>query len=290
MVANQAHNLRLRAALKHRQAPRASNQKIITVASGKGGVGKSSLSVLIAGALQSRGKKVLLIDADVGLANVHILLGISTSKTLNDVLQGSADISQAVQTVRGGFDILPGATGLADMVKVGEHALIQFVQNSADVFNRYDYILVDTAAGVAENTMQFCLRSDATLCVCTPDPTSLLDVYSFIKVYKRLRMSIPYVVVNMAKDAREAQNAFSTVHQMCSKFLNDTPVLLGVVQQEKALYTAIRKGIALDGSASLAPVAKKVQFIAQAIISKIPSVGRKSALEKLVQSQVATHG
>ncbi len=217
------------------------NTKFLAVASGKGGVGKTNFAVNFAYVLANDfDKKVLLIDADIGMANVHILVNVSTKKTLKDILNGEK-IEDIIFSTRG-FDVLPGFSGIDAINEVEDSTVFRFVQNLNDVSENYDYIIIDTAAGIDNKVISFIRASSKTYVITTPEPTAIMDAYALIKSMKKLYDYTDFrVVVNMAKSEEEGFETFERIRNSVQKFLNMDIYLGGILPYTKNIQKTVKK-------------------------------------------------
>lgn len=206
--------------------------KIITIASGKGGVGKTSISLNLSLALAASGHRVCLFDADLGLANVNILTGLFPEHGLEDVICGKYSLGEIMIRDFQGIDIIPGSSGvekIADMTSKEAQNLIQsFLALSA-----YDYFILDTSAGISSQVLSFCRASHEMILVATPEPTSLTDAYSLLKVLSK-HSGLPRikVVINHVKTASAAKKAYARLKETVHRFLPLKISPLGIVAQD----------------------------------------------------------
>jgi flagellar biosynthesis protein FlhG len=201
--------------------------RVFAITSGKGGVGKTNLTVNLAVAFSQAGRKVLVVDGDVGLANVDILLDESPEKTLRDVLKGGATLSEILHTSTHGPTLLPGSSGAVDLATLTETDRLSLVSGLDQIGDRFDTVLVDTAAGIASNALFFASAAEDALVIVTPEPTSLADGYGAIKALStHCGMDRVGLVVNMAESEREAREVFGALSGIVTRFL---PVVLDMV-------------------------------------------------------------
>lgn len=221
------------------------NTRIISVASGKGGVGKTSISVNLAVGLASLGKKVVLIDVDMGMANADIILGIHPDHSLADVVFGRCTIDRALTDTPYGIQIAAGVSGIAsfaDLPEIQRDALIQGLQRLSSV----DYVILDTGAGISKNVIDFIRASEDAYIVVNPEPTSVQDAYGLIKVLsKQQKSSIPeiHLIVNRAMGIREGGQAALKIKKACRDFLSLHVSYAGTIIEDPQVRRAIIKRI-----------------------------------------------
>lgn len=220
--------------------------RIIAITSGKGGVGKTNLSVNLALALIELGARVALMDADLGLANVDVLLGIVPQYTLKDALDGTADISMILCEGPGGINVIPGGSGVQELADLPEDKLDGFINSLQEIEHLFDYILIDTGAGISRSVTSFLYAADEVLLVSTPEPTSLTDAYAMAKtIFSHFPESNLGLIVNRAADAGEAQETYRKLDMAVHSFLGlelrfagwiaDDPIIARSVRAHKPL-------------------------------------------------------
>jgi flagellar biosynthesis protein FlhG len=251
-----------------RTAPTAAAAPIanaIAVASGKGGVGKTWLSITLAHALANLGRRTVLIDGDLGLANVDIQLGLSPELDLADVLDNNVPLAEAAQRHEAtGLDIVAGRSGVASLATLSTARLGTFGRGIADLSSRYDRVLVDLGAGVERPVRYLAALAQRTLVVTNDEPTSLTDAYALIKllVQDGAKTKIA-VVVNAAASKAEGERTYKTLAKACDTFLKMTPPLLGVVRRDAKVREAIRAQTPLLTRHPGSDAARDVEAIAQ---------------------------
>jgi flagellar biosynthesis protein FlhG len=213
--------------------------RIITITSGKGGVGKTSISLNLSLSLASKGCKVCLFDADLGLANVNILTGIYPKKDLESVISGQSRLNEIIIKNFQGIDIIPGSSGvkkIADLTKTQTETLIRAFLDLED----YDYFIFDTSAGISSQVLSFCMASHEIILIATCEPTSLTDAYSMLKVLSKYGYSCPVkVVINQVKSGRAAQKAYAQLKETVNKFLSLKVQPLGIMASDKNVRAAV---------------------------------------------------
>ena len=218
---------------------------LLAVASGKGGVGKTWLAITLAHALAASGRRVLLVDADFGLGNVDIQLGLMPEHDLSAVLACTIPVEDAVMHHAGGFDIIPGrsgATGLLGLPVYRLDTLLDALRGLA-----YDLILLDLGSGLTPTLRHLAATADRLLVVITDEPTSLTDGYAVLKLYTQDRAAAPtaQVVVNQTVSPAYGQRVFNTLTQASQRYLGTAPNLLGTIRRDERVRDAIRRQMPL---------------------------------------------
>lgn len=214
--------------------------RVIAVSSGKGGVGKTNLVTNLGITLASRGKRVCIFDADTNLANINILLNINPPYTLQQVLSGEREIEEILVDGPAGLQIVPAASGIAEFVELGRVQQERLLTALKQLESRFDYLLIDTAAGISDSVLNFLQAAPYTVLIITPEPTSLTDAFSLIKVLKQrgLNHSI-FVVVNMAPSATNASAVYKRFKEVVAKYLRLNTRFLGYVLSDKELTRSV---------------------------------------------------
>ena len=243
------------------------DKRIITIASGKGGVGKTSLSVNLAIALSKAGKKVLIMDADMGMANVDIMLGLTPRYTLYDVLKGQKSLREIIIQDFEGINIIPGCSGIfeaANIQRTHREALIQ----ELEYYTRdMDFIIIDTGAGISNIVLGFIAAADDVLIVITPEPTSITDGYGIIKVLSKFKLHKKvYLVVNMAGNLQEAQESARKIETVANKYLEISIRRLGVIYSDNSVKKSIKEMTPFIKRYPRSQAARDVMKIAENII------------------------
>jgi len=214
----------------------------ICITSGKGGVGKTSVAVNVAFALAQQRQRVLIIDGDLGLANVDVLLGLSVNRTIRDVLESESNPLDSVIYLEPNLGVLPASSGVPEMVTLGPQEQAQLGDILLPIIENFDYVLVDTAAGIGPSVLWFNNFVHHNIVILTPDPTSMTDAYALIKILARdYRRNQFHMVLNFVASDKEAQHIFETLSRVAQKFLSIRLNYLGNVPQDKAVVKAVRE-------------------------------------------------
>ena len=230
----------------------------IAIASGKGGVGKTSLAVNCAVKLTSDGSNVALLDADFGMANSHILLNQKIENSVNDVLEKKLNIEEVIHETSTGLKLIPGGSGVLELLNLDSQKRWEIIRSLDTLKDDLDILIVDTPAGASDASIEFSAACDAVVIVLVPEPTSFMDAYSFIKaLYLEKKFDSVSIVVNLAKNEKAAQKSFDSFKRIVTKFLNVDIQFAGWLPESKAVAGSIiaRKPAVLQKS--LEPILKK---------------------------------
>ena len=214
---------------------------VISVTSGKGGVGKTNISVNLACCLAEQGKQVVLLDADLGLANVDVVLGLTPENNLFHLFHEGAKLSDVLAETPYGFRILPAASGVREMLSLSTGQKISLLEAMDELETSVDYLIVDTGAGINDNVMYFNLASQERLIVLTPEPTSLTDAYALIKVMQQHHDVYDFrVLVNLAPDEKAARDIFRRLYKACDHFLSGVSLdYVGMIPRDPGVRKAV---------------------------------------------------
>ena len=269
----------LRKSMDRRAAPspRVAPASIIAVASGKGGVGKTFMSITLASAFAQAGKRTLLVDGDLGLANVDVQLGIAPETDLAAVIAGWVELDDAVTPVdggagQGGFDVLPGRSGSGALAELPPEEVARLAAGLSALALQYDQVIVDLGAGIEANCMRLARACDKALMVITDEPTSMTDAYAFIKVLRGYAPNVESVIaINQAETRAAGQRTYEAIARACQTFLGFRPTLAGTVMADPKVRDAIRRQKTLIATDPQAQPVQDAIAIAHSLISDAPS-------------------
>jgi flagellar biosynthesis protein FlhG len=271
-----------------RSAVRPNPVQVIAVSGGKGGVGKSCVSVNLAMALTREGKRVLVLDGDLGLANVDVLLGITPRFTLEHVLDGRCTLEEAIIETRQGFRIIPAASGVARLSELSTREHLGLVQAFSNLTTGLDVLIVDTAAGIADGVRQLCQASQHVLVVLRDEPASLTDAYALIKVLRRDHGLQRFrVLANMAPRPGDGEAVFRKLERVASRFLDVVLEYAGEIPEDPFVRQAIREQRTVLEAFPSGPASRAFQKLARAVIAWPGAVGPRGNLEFFVERLVA---
>lgn len=223
-------------------SPRSRPVRVIAVCSGKGGVGKTTVSVNLALGLRMLDLEVMLLDADLGLANVDVLLGLQPTFNLSHVLSGHCTLEQTMVVGPMGVLVVPAASGQRRMAELDPAEHVGLVRAFSELTRPLDVLIIDNAAGVSDSVLTFSQAAQEAIVVACNEPASLTDAYALIKLLSRDHgVSRIKVVANMVRSASEGQEVFESLDRVAQRFLDVQLELLGSVPHDEMLKRAIRK-------------------------------------------------
>jgi flagellar biosynthesis protein FlhG len=232
----------LRNLIQHQQEQKSRTTRIITVTSGKGGVGKSNFTLNFALTLQKKGYKVLVFDADIGLANIDVLMGVSAKYNLYHLLKKEKTISEIIQTGPNGLQFIAGGSGFNDLIRLTEEQVDYFAEQVNLLNGLVDFIIFDTGAGLSKETLRFIIAAEETIVVTTPEPTSITDAYAIIKMVNSMNYKVAFrLVVNRVTDGREGKQTADKISLVAKQFLQLDIPTLGYVPDDSSVSKAVKK-------------------------------------------------
>ena len=281
---------RLRNLMRTKLGPR-SDTRIITVTSGKGGVGKSNFTLNFALALQAKGYKVLVFDADIGLANIDVLMGVTPKYNLYHLLKREKTIWDIIQKGYNDLEFIAGGSGFSDLVRLSDAELDYFSEQISQLNGYADYIFFDTGAGLSKETMKFIVASMETIVVTTPEPTSITDAYAIIKMVHSMNDDVRFrLVVNRVSEWREGQMTAEKISLVAKRFLNLDIPTLGYMLDDSSVPKAVKRQIPFSIAYPNSLAAKGIEQMAQRFVSgqdvsddPRPNEGVKGFLNKMIK-------
>lgn len=244
-----------------------SGAKVYAITSGKGGVGKTSIAVNLSIILNKAGLKVLLIDADMGLANVDLMTGVSAHHTIEEVVEGKASIFDALAEGPENLTILSAASGLGRMNDMGEGRTINFKKELVKLENAFDIIFIDTGAGISANVIDFIFMADEVIIIMTHEPTAFADAYAMVKVVSMEKPSMNVgIVINYSKNEKESKIIFGKFSEIVLKFLKKEIMYHGSIAYDKAVADAVMRQIPLALYAGKSSSMQSIRKIARNLL------------------------
>jgi flagellar biosynthesis protein FlhG len=263
--------------------------QVIAVSSGKGGVGKTNIVANLAIALTKMGKRVLILDADLGLGNLDVLLGLVPRDTIEDVLAGTCTLEEIVLHGPAGIQVLPASSGVPRLTALTESQQVIIQEQLAQLAAEVDVLLIDTGAGISPNVTFFASSADETIIVVSPEPTSLTDAYALIKVLARQYREHRFkVLVNQAKSPREASEVFGKLDVAVDHFLHVAIELVGAIPYDDYVHLAVRQQKAVYEVFPDAPASQAFKKLAQHV-AQWPKPDLPKSSVQLVWHRSTTH-
>ena len=236
---------KLRKMVKQQDVPRRI-ARVITITSGKGGVGKSSVSVNLAIALSRLGKRVIIIDADFGLANIEVMLGIRPKYNLADLMFRGKGLADIITDGPENIGFISGGSGIQELTNLTRDQIVYLIQKLVELDERADVIIIDTGAGIADSVLEFVAASSEVLLIATPEPTSITDAYSLLKTLNRktdfsLKDAVIKMVANRIDTYEEGKELYDKLSLVVSKFLNFKLEYLGAIPQDASVSKSVMR-------------------------------------------------
>ncbi len=244
--------------------------RVIAISSGKGGVGKSSISTNLGIALAKLGAKVCILDADTGLANINILLNLRPKFTIEHLLNGEKNINEIMLDGPDGIKVVPAASGISECAELNQDQHQVLSQALALLESRFDYLLIDTAAGIGKAVLEFLASAQYCILVITPEPTSLTDAFALIRVMKRKQLKQPiYTIVNRAASPQKANEIFRRFSAATKKYLRTRIGYMGSIAEDPLLSSAVYLQTPIIIAQPQSPASQCIQALATRIDNKL---------------------
>lgn len=260
----------LRNIIKHQNQKPAGGARVITVTSGKGGVGKSNVSINLALQFRRMGKKVIILDADFGLANIEVMFGVIPQYNLSDIMYKGKELKDIVMQGPEGVGFISGGSGIAKLVNLDNEQIKRLVYKMTDLEKMADVIIVDTGAGIAPSVLEFVAASAEVVLVTLPEPTSITDAYALLKAlnmfpgFDRNDTTIK-VLCNRVNSAGEGKMLFEKLNMVVSRFLNINMTMLGCIPQDYSVTKAVMKQKPVSIMYPNAPASKAFAEVARTL-------------------------
>lgn len=261
--------------------------RVITVTSGKGGVGKTNFTVNLALALAALDQRVLIIDADLGMANVEVILGCSAQYNILNLLEDGLRITDVVAEGPRGIKFMAGGSGIYHLANLSEAHLKHIVMQISLFDNWADFILIDTGAGLSRNVLNFVMAADEVIIITTPEPTAITDAYAMMKAYKGQNGTAPLrLVVNRILDRDEGQMVVNKLMRVSQRFLDLSIDSLGYVYEDRKMVKAVKNQVPVILSSPEAISSRSIESIGQRLLygeNVQPSHGIKGFFHKFLE-------
>lgn len=225
-----------------RQGEPAPSCQVVAITSGKGGVGKTTVVVNLAIALRRAGKRVVILDGDFGLANVDVQLGLTPRFHLGHVVEGIQSLRSIIVSGPEGVQVIPASSGIQELTSMNDRRRQILLSQMNELLEDFDYLLIDTAAGISDNVIRLLRASRRVVVVCSPEPTAIVDAYALIKVLlKKDRRKEMLLLVNSVQDSTEAQEVHKQLAQVVNRFLGEHLEFLGCIPRDSKVMESVRR-------------------------------------------------
>ncbi|EKD82297.1 MAG: hypothetical protein ACD_39C01378G0001 [uncultured bacterium] len=265
------------------RTPRKAGEKIartITVTSGKGGVGKTSLVANIAICLAQSGQRVIILDADLGLANIDVVFGIRPRYNLMDVVNGDMNIDEIMIQGPSGIQIIAGGSGVSELAQLEPEKSQRLFNQLRFLEDKTDFLLIDTGAGISDNVISFCQAADQIIVISTTEPTSLADAYGIIKIISGRRPdSHVSLLVNRVDEESEGVQVHERISRVAAEFLHFPVHHLGTLPQDRNMHLAVRQQTPLMLFSPMSPAATSIRKIVSQAFHEMPEAASRDGIE-----------
>ena len=268
-MSDQASRLRSMAQGQQPEAPLFA-ARVLAITSGKGGVGKTNVVAGLAQALAQQGQRVVVMDADFGLANLDILLGLTPKYTLEHVLRGEKVLEEILLESAYGVRIIPASSGIQELTRLDTVSELRLVQGLQRVAETADWLLIDTAAGIHDSVLKLLMAAQEVVLVTTPEPTSLVDAYAMVKVLHLREASKPlWLLVNNGQSSEEAQETIEQLQAATERFLGKQLNVLGMIPSDPFILQAVRQQKGVVDLFPRSPSAQAFQALARQLLGQV---------------------
>lgn len=244
--------------------------RVISISSGKGGVGKTNFAINLSIALSRKGYKVVILDADIGLGNVEILTGCNISGNISEVILEGKGIDQLISEGPEGVKFIAGGSGLRELALINRSNIELIFKELSKLQAMFDYVLIDTGAGISNTVLDFALSTNQIIVVSTPEPTSIMDAYILIKsLYLKKYSGQIRLVTNMVKNAKEAFETYERINSVAYEFLEINIDYLGYISKDEIVSKSVREQVPFLINYPNKRVSNQVENIAENLINNI---------------------
>lgn len=266
---------------------------VIAVTAGKGGVGKSTVSLNLAVCMAKQNKKILLLDADLGLANIDIMLGLHTKYDLSHVIEGQCHLNDIILAGPENISVIPASSGIVSMTSLSKAEHAGIINSFNEIIEDLDYMIIDTAAGISDTVLSFACSSQEVLVVISDEPTSIIDAYALIKVMHQLHDWTQFnVLTNMVREKGNGKLAFEKLYQICDDFLDVNLHYYGEIPLDEKVHLAVMSQEPVLSKFPESEASKAFHKLSELVISSPGSnqISGKTSffLERLVSSENRT--
>jgi flagellar biosynthesis protein FlhG len=247
------------------------HSRVVAITSGKGGVGKTNVVGGLAMSLAKMGQRVVLLDADFGLANLDIVLGLFPKFTIEHVIRGERVLEEIIIEGPDGIRLIPATSGIQELTKMDASAELRLIQGLQRVAVGADWLLIDTGAGIHDSVIKLLMAAQEVVLVSTPEPTSLVDAYAMIKVVHIRDQAKPiWLLVNNAQSQEEAEETVEQIQAATQRFLSRDVNNLGMIPTDSHILQAVRQQQGVVGLYPSCPASKAFQNISRRLMEKVP--------------------
>jgi flagellar biosynthesis protein FlhG len=257
---------------------------VVAITGGKGGVGKTISAVNIGTALCQLGRRVMLLDADLGMANVDLVLGLRAQFNLEHVIDGECELEDVILTAPSGLQVVPASSGSFSMANLGVASQVGLIRAFSDLIQPLDVLLIDTAAGIGESVLTFTEAAQRVVVLVCDEPASITDAYGLIKVLSRRKAAAQVeIIANMAESASQGRALYEKLVRVSQRFLGINPRYLGYVPRDDYLRRAVQQQTAVVSAYPSSPSARAFQKLATDINKWVGINGSSGGLEFFVE-------
>ena len=264
--------------------------KVVAVTGGKGGVGKTNVSVNLSVALAELRRRVVLMDADLGLANIDVLLGLNVRQTIADVLDGTHSLRDVLINGPSGIKIVPATSGVQQLTQLSPHQHASLVHAFSDISDQLDILVVDTAAGISDMVVNFVTASQDVIVVVCDEPSSITDAYALMKLLNKEHNVYRFkIVANMTRSNQEGRMLFEKLNAVCDRYMDATVQYLGCIPFDEQVRKCVQARRPFIEMAPRSKAANAIRELAQKIDAWPVQQGPRGHLEFFIERLLHNH-